>query len=206
MEERLIVFTRYPEPGKTKTRMMPVLGAEGAARLQRQLTENTLSQVKELAASRPLSTEVHFTGGTEQLMQAWLGADWNYRLQAEGDLGQRMASAFAASFAVGMTRVVTIGIDCPDLKASLIEQAFEALKQHDLVLGPAEDGGYYLIGLQRMVGDLFVGINWGTSQVRQQTVEIAEQLDLKVAFLPLLNDIDRPEDLSGILNIENSKF
>jgi len=202
-EERLIVFTRYPEPGKTKTRMMPILGAEGAARLQRQLTENTLSNVKELAASRPLSTEIHFSGGTEQLMRDWLGSDWNYQLQAEGDLGQRMASAFTASFAAGMTRVVTIGIDCPGLKAPLMEQAFEALKQYDLVLGPAEDGGYYLIGLQRMIGELFVGINWGTSQVRQQTIEIAEQLDLKIAFLPVLKDIDRPEDLSGILKVES---
>ena len=202
-EERLIVFTRYPEPGKTKTRMMPILGAEGAARLQRQLTENTLSQVKKLAASHPLSIEVHFTGSSEQLMRDWLGSDWSYQQQAEGDLGERMASAFATSFAAGMTRVVTIGIDCPDLKAPLMEQAFEELRQYDLVLGPAEDGGYYLIGLKRMVKELFEGISWGTSQVRQQTVEIAEQLDLKVALLPLLKDIDRPEDLSGILKIES---
>ncbi|NEP63888.1 MAG: glycosyltransferase [Symploca sp. SIO2G7] len=202
-KERLIVFTRYPEPGKTKTRMMPILGAEGAAMLQRKLTENTLLRVKELAAYRPLSIEVHFTGGTEQQMQAWLGSDWSYQPQVEGDLGERMASAFATSFAAGITRVVTIGIDCPDLKASLLEQAFETLKIYDLVLGPAEDGGYYLIGLKRMIGELFVGISWGTSQVRQQTVEIANQLNLKTAFLPLLKDIDRPEDLSGELRIEN---
>ncbi|NET54885.1 MAG: glycosyltransferase [Symploca sp. SIO2E6] len=195
-EERLIVFTRYPEPGKTKTRMIPALGAEGAASLQRQLTENTLLQVKELAASHPVSVEVHFTGASEQLMQAWLGSDLVYQPQAEGDLGKRMASAFAASFAAGMTRVVIIGIDCPDLKSQLMEQAMEALGQNDLVLGPAEDGGYYLIGLQRTIKELFVGISWGTSQVRQQTLEIAHQLDLAIAFLPLLKDLDRPEDLS----------
>jgi len=194
-EERLIVFTRYPEPGKTKTRMIPALGAEGAARLQRQLTEDTLVQVKELTALSPLSVEVHFSGGTEQLMQAWLGSDFVYQPQTEGDLGTRITSAFAASFAAGMTRVVIIGIDCPDLKADLMVQAFEALEQCDVVLGPAEDGGYYLIGLKRMIDSLFVGISWGTSQVRQQTLEIAHKLNLAIAFLPLLNDIDRPEDL-----------
>ncbi|NEP12658.1 MAG: glycosyltransferase [Symploca sp. SIO2C1] len=199
MEERLIVFSRYPEPGKTKTRMIPALGAEGAAKLQRQLTEETLLQVRELATSRPLSVEVHFSGGTQQLMQAWLGNDFAYQPQTTGDLGKRMSSAFAASFAAGMTGVVIIGIDCPDLKAELMAQALEALEQCDLVLGPAEDGGYYLIGLKRMIAELFVGISWGTSQVRQQTVEIAKKLDLAIAFLPLLNDIDRPEDLkSGI--------
>lgn len=194
-KERLIVFTRYPEPGKTKTRMIPALGAEGAARLQRQLTEDTLFQVKKLAVSRPLSVEVHFTGGTQQLMQAWLSSDFVYQPQVAGDLGTRMASAFVASFANEMTGVVIVGIDCPDLKAPLMAQAFEALQQSDLVLGPAQDGGYYLIGLKRMVRELFVGISWGTSQVRQQTVEIAKKLDLAIAFLPLLKDLDRPEDL-----------
>jgi hypothetical protein len=92
---------------------------------------------------------------------------------------------------------VIIGTDCPDLTIEILTQAFEALKQHDLVLGPAADGGYYLIGLRRLLPELFVEVSWGTSQVRQQTVEIAQSLDLAIAFLPLLNDIDRPEDLVG---------
>jgi rSAM/selenodomain-associated transferase 1 len=108
-----------------------------------------------------------------------------------------MASAFEACFAAGRGRAVIIGVDCPDLNAQLILKAFEALEQHDLVLGPAEDGGYYLIGLNRLIGELFVGVSWGTSVVRQQTVEIAKKLDLAIAFLPLLNDIDNPQDLTG---------
>lgn len=196
-KECLIIFTRYPEPGKTKTRMIPALGAEGAAKLQRRMTEATLAQAQKLQTSRPVAVEVHFAGGDRQLMQAWLGSDLTCCPQGEGDLGQRLASAFQASFAGGMTGVVTIGIDCPDLDAGILAEAFEKLKTFDLVLGPAQDGGYYLIGLRRLVPELFVGIDWGTSQVRQQTVDMAETLDLAIAFLPLLNDIDRPEDLIG---------
>ncbi|MCA1993701.1 MAG: TIGR04282 family arsenosugar biosynthesis glycosyltransferase, partial [Coleofasciculus sp. S288] len=169
-KERLIVFTRYPEPGKTKTRLIPLLGAEGAAKLQRRMTEHTLTQVKELQASYPVSVEVHFSGGTQQLMQDWLSCEFVYREQSQGDIGQRMASAFQTSFTAGMTRVVIIGIDCPDLKAQLMAKAFYAIAQHDLVLGPAEDGGYYLIGLRRMIPELFTGIRWSTAEVLPQTL------------------------------------
>ncbi|HEY9600446.1 MAG TPA: TIGR04282 family arsenosugar biosynthesis glycosyltransferase [Allocoleopsis sp.] len=193
----LIVFTRYPKPGTTKTRLIPLLGAEGAAQFQRQMTEDTLAQAKKLQEFRPVAVEVHFTGGDRKLMQDWLGNDVIYHNQSEGDLGNRMASAFEACFAAGMARAVIIGVDCPDLNAQLMLKAFEALDQHDLVLGPAEDGGYYLIGLNRLIQELFVGVSWGMSVVRQQTVEIAQKLDLAIAFLPLLNDIDRPDDLIG---------
>src|SRR3712207_1572112 len=134
--ECLIIFTRYPEPGKTKTRLIPVLGAEGAATLQRKMTEQKLAEVKKLQAAYPLSVEVHFAGGTEQLMQEWLGSSLVYRHQSEGDLGYRMASAFQASFDAGMNAVVLIGTDCPDLNAQLMAEAFQVLRQHDLVLGP----------------------------------------------------------------------
>jgi hypothetical protein len=194
--ECLIIFTRYPEPGKTKTRLIPVLGAEGAATLQRQMTEDKLAEVKKLQAFYPLPVEVHFAGGNELLMQDWLGSDVTYRRQSEGDIGCRMASAFQVSFEAGMDSVVLIGTDCPDLNAPLIAQAFQVLHQHDLVLGPAQDGGYYLIGLHRLIPELFTGISWSTAEVLQQTQSIAQRLELAVAYLPLLSDIDRPEDLS----------
>jgi rSAM/selenodomain-associated transferase 1 len=152
--------------------------------------------VKKLQAFYPVSVEIHFAGGNQQLMQAWLGADVIYHQQGEGDLGERMASAFERSFAAGMTGVVIIGTDCPDLDTQIMAEAFKFLETQDVVLGPAQDGGYYLIGLRRLIPELFVGINWGTSQVRQQTVEIADNLGLAIASLPILHDIDRPEDLS----------
>lgn len=195
-EECLILFTRYPEPGKTKTRLIPLLGAEGAATLQRQMTEQKLAEVNQLLTFYPLSVEVHFAGGNEQLMQEWLGLNWVYRRQSEGDIGDRMASAFQASFAAGMNTVVLIGTDCPELNAPLLAEAFQLLRQHNLVLGPALDGGYYLIGLRGLIPELFTGIPWSTAEVLQQTLSIAQRLGLAVAKLPLLSDIDRPEDLS----------
>lgn len=195
-KECLILFTRYPEPGKTKTRLIPALGAEGAATLQRQMTEQKLAEVNQLQAFYPLSVEVHFAGGNEQLMQEWLGSSLVYRRQSEGDIGDRMASAFQLSFAAGMNAVVVIGTDCPDLNAPLMAEAFQLLRQHDLVLGPALDGGYYLIGLRRLIPELFTGIPWSTAEVLQQTITIAKRLGLAVAKLPLLSDVDRPEDLS----------
>ncbi len=197
MSECLVIFTRYPEPGKTKTRLIPVLGAEGAASLQRQMTEQTIAKTKALQCERQISIAVYFSDGSQPLMENWLGTSVVYRRQSDGDLGTRMAVAFQTELEAGAQSVVIIGTDCPDLTIEILTQAFEALKQHDLVVGPAADGGYYLIGLRRLLPELFVGVSWGTSQVRQQTVEIAQSLDLAIAFLPLLNDIDRPEDLVG---------
>ncbi len=195
MKECLIVFTRYPEAGKTKTRLIPALGAEGAAKLQRQMTEQKLAEAKMLQTIHPVFIEIHFTGGNQQLMQSWLG-NITYKQQSQGDIGCRMAAAFQTAFEAGMNRVVLIGIDCPDLKAELMSEAFQALHQHDLVLGPAKDGGYYLIGLNHFISELFMGISWSTAKVFEQTQNIAEKLELAVAYLPTLSDIDRPEDLS----------
>ena len=198
MKESLIVFTRYPEPGKAKTRLIPALGAEGAANLQRQMTEYTLSQVRKLQASRQVAVAIYFAGDNQHLMQDWLGSDLVYQQQSEGDLGMRMRSAFQDALTNNMEKVIIIGTDCPSLSAEIIEQAFEQLTQHDLVLGPAKDGGYYLIGLRRLIPELFSDINWGTSEVFQQTVKIAEALDVSIASLTTLADIDRPEDLSVV--------
>ena len=190
----LIIFTRYPEPGLTKTRLISALGAEGAAKLQQQMTEHTLVQARTWR-DRFSSVEVHFAGGSQQLMQQWLGTDLRYRQQEAGDLGQRMRLAFERSFAAGISRVVMIGIDCPDVTATLLTQAFEALSHSDLVLGPAADGGYYLIGLNRSIPELFTGIHWGSAQVLATTQGIAQRLGLAVFLLPVLHDVDRPEDL-----------
>lgn len=194
-KERLLIFTRYPEPGKTKTRLISALGAKGAATLQRQMTEHTLSKARELQKKRSLSLEVRFTGGSLPLMQHWLGSDIIYQPQGEGDLGARMARSLAVAFQEGIDRVVIIGTDCPNLNANLIAKAFHHLDSHDLVLGPALDGGYYLIGVNYLIPELFIGIKWGTSEVFQQAVDIANKLDVSVAYLPQLADVDRPEDL-----------
>ena len=198
ISEKLIVFTRYPEPGITKTRLIPVLGKAGAANLHRLMAQRTIARALSLQKSRRLSVEIHHTGGSQQQMQDWLGTDLIYQNQIDGDLGARMAAAFQNSFDSGVDKVAIIGTDCPDLKAEILAQAFDRLSDRDLVLGPAKDGGYYLIGLRRSIPELFDGINWGTSEVFASTRAIAQNLGLNIAVLPILADIDRPEDLLGL--------
>ncbi|UNU27280.1 glycosyltransferase [Microcoleus vaginatus HSN003] len=198
MPEKLIVFTRYPEPGTTKTRLIPVLGKAGAANLHRLMAQRTIACALSLEKSRRLSVEIYRAGGSQQLMQEWLGSDISCQNQIDGDLGVRMTAAFEKSFNSGVEKTAIIGTDCPDLKAEIMAQAFEELSQHDVVLGPAADGGYYLIGLRRSIPELFGGINWGTSEVFACTRAIAQKLDLKIAYLPTLADIDIPEDLLGL--------
>jgi len=198
ISEKLTVFTRYPEPGKTKTRLIPVLGKAGAANLHRLMAQRTIARALSLQKSRRLSVEIHHTGGSQQQMEDWLGTDLIYQNQIDGDLGARMTAAFQNSFDSGVDKVAIIGTDCPDLKAEILAQAFDELSDRDLVLGPAKDGGYYLIGLRRSIPELFDGINWGTSEVFASTRAIAQNLGLNIAVLPILADIDRPEDLLGL--------
>ncbi|MEH1780190.1 MAG: TIGR04282 family arsenosugar biosynthesis glycosyltransferase [Nostoc sp.] len=194
-KRHLIIFTRYPEPGKTKTRLIPVLGIVGAANLQRQMSEYTIFQVQELQKAIDISMEVRFAGGDSQLMEDWLGLDLVYRSQSKGDLGLRMARSLFEAFQSGMEQVIIIGTDCPGVNAQILATAFEKLDAFDLVLGPAIDGGYYLIGLRQPIPELFVNIDWGTNGVFQKTVDIAQKLNLSYVNLSPLADVDRPEDL-----------
>lgn len=190
----LLLFTRYPQPGQTKTRLIPALGPEGAAQLHQRLATHTMQQIRQLQA---VHTEVWFTGAEVHQMQAWLGPEWHYQTQKGGDLGDRLSHAFEQAFASGFEAVLAIGTDCPGLEAAILHQTFELLTQTDLVLGPATDGGYYLIGLRRPTPYLFNGgIAWGSETVFQQTVEAAQALGLTIATLPPLTDIDRPADLA----------
>ncbi|MEM1172311.1 MAG: TIGR04282 family arsenosugar biosynthesis glycosyltransferase [Cyanobacteria bacterium P01_H01_bin.35] len=196
--EQLIIFTRYPEPGKTKTRLIPALGAEGAANLQSKMTETTLIKANKLLKRMSLSIEIRFAGGNLQLMKNWLGSDLKYQEQGTGDLGERIIRAFESAFNQGMKYVVIIGIDCPSLTPEIMLQAFAKLTQSDLIIGPATDGGYYLIGLKKFIPELFQGINWGTSVVLSKTVASAQKINLAIDYLPELSDIDRPEDLEKL--------
>lgn len=195
---KLIVFTRYPEPGKTKTRLIPVLGTEGAANLHRLMAQRTIARALSLQNSGQLSVEILYTGGNQQQMRDWLGTEAIYQQQIDGDLGERMAFAFRNSFNSGVDKVAIVGTDCPALTAAILAEAFAQLSQHDLVLGPAKDGGYYLIGLCRSHPELFQGIEWGTDEVFAKTRAIAQNLNLNIAYLATLADVDRPEDLLGL--------
>ncbi|MEM9484840.1 MAG: TIGR04282 family arsenosugar biosynthesis glycosyltransferase [Cyanobacteria bacterium P01_F01_bin.116] len=192
-ESCLMLFTRYPKAGNTKTRLIPHLGATQAAELQRWMTA---SMAREMAALGPsIERQIHFSGGSLAQMQAWLGRQFTYLPQFAGDLGNRLHQAFLGNFRSGMGTVVAIGADCPGLSTRHFEQAFRYLQTYDLVLGPAADGGYYLIGLAQPQAKLFENIPWGTGEVFERTVAIANTLNLSIAILEQLRDVDRPEDL-----------
>jgi rSAM/selenodomain-associated transferase 1 len=191
----LIIFSRYPEAGRSKTRLIPALGASGAARLHEEMTRHTLRTATELAHDFPVRVEVHFAGGDEALMQQVFGGDFLYRPQVAGDLGQRMQASLEGTLGHGEGRALVIGTDCPELTARRLRQAFEALKTWELVLGPAHDGGYYLIGCRRVLPPLFANMPWGTDQVLARTLGAARRSGLIPCLLETLSDVDRPEDL-----------
>lgn len=183
---RLVIFTRYPEPGRAKTRLIPALGAEGAAALHRRLTERTL----EAARASGLAVEVWTTGGCRKAFSEWLGMDVRLADQGEGDLGQRLQRAASP------TPVLFIGSDLPDLTAGHLVDAAQRMLTHRVVLGPAEDGGYWALGLTEPAGFLFDAMPWGTDQVLRLTLGRLQDRGVVPAQLPILADCDRPEDLA----------
>ena len=197
---RLVIFAKAPQPGSVKTRLIPALGAEGAATLARRFLAHTLQQA--LAAN---------VGAVELCMSpapakpAWHGFDLPSTVlqtgQGEGDLGERMARAVG-----GVTRhaepagrpVMLIGTDCPALTASLLKQAAQQLQTHDAVLLPAHDGGYVLLGLKSPSPELFEHMAWSTSVVSAETLRRMATLNMRVWQGPKLHDIDEPADLQYV--------
>jgi hypothetical protein len=192
---RLILFARYPTAGRAKTRLIPALCAEGAAALHRRLVLRTLRTASKACRIAPAELELRFEDGTEQAMSHWLGDSARFLPQGAGDLGQRMAGAFEESFRTGSKATVIIGSDCPGLTPEIIKAAFSCLKETPVVLGPARDGGYYLIGLSRPMPELFHHIPWGTGRVLADSSAVLRRRGCQPALLDPLEDIDRPEDL-----------
>lgn len=199
-KDTLIIFSRFPRAGVTKTRLIPVLGAEGAAELQRRMTEHTLAGALTLVKRQPLKIEINYEGDDQQAMENWLGPQVSYRPQSDGDIGRRMQTAISGAFSENTARVVLIGSDIPGMSSDILERAFRALGESDLVIGPATDGGYYLIGMnKRILGVaqdvLFDGLEWSSHQVLVQTTARAASIGASIARLDALSDVDRPADL-----------
>lgn len=197
---RLVVITRYPEPGRAKTRLIPALGPEGAASFHARMTENTIRAVRPATERMNALLEVRYVGATRAAMEGWLGRDLLLVPQGEGDLGARMGRAIAEGLRAGDESVVIVGCDLPELRGEIIEHAFDALESSDVVFGPAVDGGYYLVGISARTTEeafesLFDGIDWGTSRVLEQSRRAAEAEELAVTLVETLADVDTPEDL-----------
>ncbi|MBB5695330.1 TIGR04282 family arsenosugar biosynthesis glycosyltransferase [Muricoccus pecuniae] len=183
---RIALFSRFPEAGRAKTRLIPALGPEGAAALHRRLTERAL----EVLRASGLPFELRHTGAAPEAFHEWLGADVPLAEQGEGDLGERMARAAAEP------PVILVGSDLPDLSPGHLHAAAAALQSHRAVIGPAEDGGYWLLGLREPMPFLFEPMEWGTEVVFAETMARFASKGVRPSLLGRLADLDRPEDLA----------
>ena len=195
MDDALIVFVRYPEAGKVKTRLAQSVGAEAAARIYRDLVESNLKillPLKEVGIEIVISFD---PPQKEEAVKQWLSGPYRYLSQAGGDLGCRMCDAFETLFKEGGKKAILIGSDTLGLTPSLIRQGFQALQHSQVVMGPAKDGGYYLIGLSRPWPRLFENIPWSTSDVLRLTLERAKEEHLSCLLLDELEDLDKIENM-----------
>lgn len=191
---RLILFGRYPIPGKVKTRLIPIIGPLGAAELHRRLAEKSLATVLASGGST-IPVEFCYTGATSSQVRSWLGPQpVRLCLQKGRGLGERMRNALFEAIDRGAEQAVLVGTDIPHLTADHLEDAFDALNRSDLVLGPSHDGGYWLVGMRRKA-DIFQGIQWGSANVLNQTLAAAQKHGLSFNCVQTLNDMDTEADL-----------
>jgi rSAM/selenodomain-associated transferase 2/rSAM/selenodomain-associated transferase 1 len=193
----VVLFAKVPVPGRVKTRLAADLGMERATSIYRELGRRTVDALR----SGPWVTTVHVAPPDADSIAdvtAWLGTDVQYRGQTPGDLGERMRAAIDDELR-GATAVCVVGTDIPGLDESTLRQAFDALETHDVVIGPATDGGYYLIGMTRTRPELFDGIPWSTARVLDLTLERAEAAGLSVARLEPRTDVDTLDDVPPAL-------
>lgn len=183
---RLIIFVKAPRPGFVKTRLAKSIGDDAACSAYGTLAESLLENLAELNA-----VELRFApDDAADELRPWRRKKWTLVPQGAGDLGERLQNAFASAHSDGCDRIAVIGSDCPDITANDIRGAWRELNEHDIVVGPAHDGGYWLIALREPHSELFSNIDWSTDRVLDQTLEIASASGLKVARLRTLTDID----------------
>lgn len=180
----IALFARFPHSGKAKTRLAPMLGEAGAAEVHRRLVERTLATVRESG----LPFAVHTTGAPHADFADWLGADVPLVEQGDGDLGARLARVEAPA--------ILLGADIPDLTAGHLRDAARALESEPVVIGPASDGGYYLLGFTVPVPVLWHDMPWGTDAVLLETQRRLRAGGIPYRLLGELADCDRPEDLA----------
>lgn len=192
-EASLIIFVKKPEKGKVKTRLANSIGEDKALEVYRQLLQRTYTITKALREDKI----VYYTPEIV-LHDFWDANLYQKALQAEGDLGTRMLKSFEESFEAGYQKVCIIGSDCYQLSSDIIEQAFSTLAQHDVVIGPSTDGGYYLLGMKKLYPALFRNKSWSTSQVLEQTIQDIKRTGLSHYLLPVLTDVDEEKDLASM--------
>ena len=190
----VLVFVRAPVAGRVKTRLAAEIGDAAALRVYRRLAEHAVSAA--LAVAPPAAVRVHYTPtDAGPAVRAWLGDGPEYLPQAEGELGARLHQAFAEGFAAGFGRIVVVGSDLPELTAERIGRALAVLETEPAVLGPARDGGYWLLGLREMAAGAFDGMPWSTGRLLDATLARLRASGVEPALLETLADVDTADDL-----------
>jgi hypothetical protein len=193
MERLLLVFVKNPVLGRVKTRLARTIGDEKALWVYERLLEHTRRAARGVAAQRWVCYS-DFVPAAD----AWLEGGFAARRQEGETLGDRMQEAFRQGFAAGYRSIVIIGSDCPEVSPTLLETAFGQLASFPVVLGPATDGGYYLLGMNYLVESLFRDKPWSTPAVLAETVADLQRAGIPYALLPVLSDVDEAADLDRL--------
>ena len=195
---RLIIYAKVPRSGQVKTRIAAEIGNGRAAEIYRAMLSGFLARLRGLR--RRWHMEIHFTpADQETLLVPEVPPGVPRIAQVDGDLGARLKASFASAFQAGRDPCVIVGTDSPDLPVRFLQEALDQLAAHDVVLGPARDGGYYLIGLRAPLPGLFDGIPWSSSEVCQATLRKAQQLGKTCYTIPEWSDVDTLKDLEDFL-------
>ena len=191
------VMVKYPEPGMVKTRLAADIGMEQAALICRQLITRVMNQT--MPAGAGYERYIFYDPPNRRKdFESWF-PDEIFMAQSDGDIGRRMDSGIRLLLKNGAEKAVITGSDIPDISSEIITQAFDALDRADVVLGPARDGGYYLIGMKRPMPELFRNISWSSEDVFSETVNTIRKSGKSYGTLPALSDLDTVEDLKNVL-------
>ena len=205
-EKCLLFFMKYPEEGQVKTRLSKDIGEIITVELYKNFVLDLLAMFEKPGIHLFLC---FYPENSQEKLIEWLGNQYCYMPQKGEDLGQRMKNSFIQAFTIGYSRVIIIGSDSPDLPDAFINEAFLSLKTNDVVIGPAFDGGYYLIGFRSdtFLSEVFEGINWSTDTVFGETINILEEAGRKIHILPEWDDIDTLVDLKNlVLRNQDTEF
>ena len=183
--------------GKVKTRLANTVGDDKALDIYHRLLQHTRNITTPLFCHKYL----YYSWFIDE-EDDWDNSIYTKKLQTEGDLGSKMQSAFEEIFIAGHEKAMIIGSDCPGLSTNLIEEAFEQLNTHDVVIGPAEDGGYYLLGMKKLHPAFFQNKQWSTAAVLTDTIANIRKLQLSYKLFPTLSDVDYEEDLVNLPKLE----
>jgi len=190
MKEALLIFAKNLINGEVKTRLAATMGNDFAFSLYKQLLEHTVSITNHLPVGKTIFYSTYIDG-----QDVWSHDIYEKQIQVGEDLGERMKNAFSYIFDKEYEKAIIIGTDCFEISAAVIMNAFIHLNNHDIVIGPATDGGYYLLGMKQVHAELFQNIYWSTSNVLQQTLAVCIDQNLSVHLLTELSDIDIEKDL-----------